>query len=441
MPVDVAMVSLWGKEIGAISWEADRDAAAFEYTPEFQGSGIELAPLMMPLGPAVYTFPQLPRPTFYGLPGMLADALPDRFGNLLIDEWLDRTGRGRENFSPVERLCYVGTRGMGAMEFKPSLRHEPEQSTSVDVAQLVELAAAALAQKEELDTRITGNAVEDLDAMRDILRVGTSAGGARAKAVIAWNESTGEVRSGQVEAPHGFSYWLLKLDGVSGNRDKELDDPQGYGLIEYAYYQMAVAAGIEMSPCRLLTEQGRSHFMTRRFDRTDEGDKIFMQSLCALGHFDFNQAGAYGYEQAIELARRIGIDRRAQEQLYRRAIFNILARNQDDHTKNIAFLMSKQGEWSLAPAFDVTYSFNPTGAWTHQHQMTFNGKRSDFVVSDFRSVADRFRLLRGSRFDELLEQVDAAIGNWHEWGHQAGVPTARIEEIGRNHRRIDQLPA
>jgi serine/threonine-protein kinase HipA len=276
------MVRLWGRDIGAVLWDKSRDVAAFEYTREFQTSRIELAPLMMPLGPAIYSFPDLAPQTFYGLPGLLADALPDKFGNLLINEWLDRSGRGRDNFSPVQRLCYVGKRGMGAMEFEPSLRNETESSVNVDVAALVKLAAAALAQKEQLATHLTGQVAGTVDAIRDILRVGTSAGGARAKAVVAWNEATGEVRSGQITAPAGYTYWLLKFDGVTGNRDKELNDPQGYGLIEYAYYLMALAAGVEMTECRVLHEHGRSHFMTKRFDRTDQGEKVFMQSLCAL---------------------------------------------------------------------------------------------------------------------------------------------------------------
>ncbi|MCA9189924.1 MAG: type II toxin-antitoxin system HipA family toxin, partial [Planctomycetales bacterium] len=394
----------------------------------------------MPLATEVYMFPELARQSFYGLPGMLADSLPDKFGNLLINEWLDRIGRSRDDFSPVERLRYVGTRAVGALEYEPALRMDSEKSVAVDVAELVGLASAAVAHKERLQTRFTGEGTSDLGAVRDILRVGTSAGGARAKAVIAWNEATGEIRSGQAQAPPGFGYWLLKFDGVSGNRDKEVEDPQGHGLIEYAYYRMAVAAGIEMSESRILHENGRNHFVTRRFDRTDNGAKNFMQSLCALGHYDFNQAGAYSYEQAIGVAQQIGVTRHEQEQLFRRAVFNLLARNQDDHTKNIAFLMDKEAEWRLAPAFDMTYSYNPAGAWTSQHQMTLNGKRRGFVIEDFRSAADRFRLLRGKRLDNLLHEVDAAVANWPVFAQEAGVPTGQMEEIGRHHRRLDRMP-
>jgi serine/threonine-protein kinase HipA len=439
MPVKAANVILWGSTIAAVSWDQDRDIAAFEYTPQFQQSGIELAPITMPLGPDIYSFPGLAKQSFYGLPGLLADALPDKFGNLLIDEWLIRSGRDRGSFTPVERLCYVGARGMGALEFEPAIRREADRSVPIDVAALVELAAEALAQKQQLDTRFTGEGHHDLEAMRDILRVGTSAGGARAKAVIAWNQATGEVRSGQVQAPPGFGYWLLKFDGVSGNRDKELDDAQGFGRIEYVYHLMARAAGVEMTECRLFEEHDRSHFMTKRFDRGDDGEKVFLQSLCALGHYDFNQAGAYSYEQALQLTQELGLEVGQREQLFRRVVFNILARNQDDHTKNIAFLMDRSGVWRLAPAFDVTYSYNPRGRWTSQHQMSLGGKRNGFAIEDFRVVADRFRLFRGKRLDRLLQQVDAAVAKWPEFADQAGVAEKRIEKIGRNLRRLDDL--
>ncbi|MEQ8837226.1 MAG: type II toxin-antitoxin system HipA family toxin, partial [Lacipirellulaceae bacterium] len=407
--------------------------------PEFQRSGIELAPLTMPLGPEIHTFPSLAKESFYGLPGLLADALPDKFGNILIDEWLVRSGRDLTSFTPVERLCYVGARGMGALEFEPVLGGARDRSTKVDVGDLVRLAADALSQKKQLDTRLTGNSEADVEAMRDILRVGTSAGGARAKAVIAWNESTGEVRSGQIEAPSGFGYWLLKFDGVSGNSDKELEDPTGYGKIEYAYHLMAQDVGIEMTKCRLFEEHGRSHFMTKRFDRTDDGEKVFMQSLCALGHFDFNQAGAYSYEQAIEVAQQLGLTRTDFEQLFLRATFNIMARNQDDHTKNIAFLMDKSGAWRLAPAFDVIYSYNPDGAWTSQHQMSLNGKRDGFNVSDLRTVADRFRLFRGKRLNELLAKIDRTLSRWPSFAETAGVTENTANAISKQFRRLDGL--
>ncbi len=435
-PPVTADIVLWGNPIGSAVWDADRQLALFEYAPDFLDSGIQLAPLTMPLREQVYSFPELARESFHGLPGMLADSLPDRFGNLLIDEWLVRTGRSTADFTPVDRLCYLGRRGMGALEFRPALRDRQSGSVPVNVAELVDLANTALAEKEMLSTQISGTNEEDLDAMRDILRVGTSAGGARAKAVIAWNEKNGEVRSGQVKAPPSFGYWLIKFDGVAGNRDKELNDPQGFGKIEYAYHRMALAAGLEMSECRLFEENGRSHFMTRRFDRTAEGKKIFMQSLCGIAHMDFNQAGAYGYEQAMDVAQRLGLGADALEQLFRRMVFNVMARNQDDHTKNTAFLMNKRGEWRLAPAYDVIYCYNPAGAWTHHHQMSVNGKHDHFERADFNAIAKLFNILRGPGVDQVIEQTAAALARWPDFAAEAGVPETTAIQIANHHRQI-----
>ena len=439
MAVQVAEVSLWGRAIGAVSWDATRRLGYWEYTPEFQRSQIQVAPLTMPLGPRVFSFPALAHETFYGLPGLLADSLPDKFGNALIDQWLIRSGRTRESFSPVERLCYIGSRGMGALEFSPALRTGNDRSAAVDIAELVKLASDALSQKQSLATELTGKDAGDIEAIRDILRVGTSAGGARAKAIIAWNEITHEVRSGQVAAPEGFTYWLIKFDGVSGNRDKELNDPKGYGQVEYAYYLMARAAGIEISESRLLAENGRKHFMTRRFDRMATGQKRFMQSLCSIAHMDFNQAGMYSYEQALEVGRNLGLTHPELQQLFKRACFNIMARNQDDHTKNIAFLMDKTGRWSLAPAFDVTYSYNPNGLWTNQHQMSLGGVRDHFQQSHFYDTAKLFRLGSRAKVADWLEQIDAALHRWNEFATEAEVDPKWIEQIASHHRRLASI--
>jgi len=431
-----ADIILWGNTIGSLAWDADRQLALFEYASDFLDSGIQLAPLTMPLQKQVYTFPELARESFHGLPGMLADALPDRFGNLLIDEWLVRTGRTPANFTPVERLCYLGRRGMGALEFRPALNNQPSGSVPINIAELVDLSNTALAQKEMLTTRINSTNNEEQDAMRDILRVGTSAGGARAKAVIAWNEKTGDIRSGQIKAPPGFGYWLIKFDGVSSNRDKELNDPQGFGKIEYAYHRMALAAQLEMSECRLFHENGRSHFMTRRFDRTPDGRKIFMQSLCGIAHMDFNQTGAYSYEQALDVAQRLGLNTATLEQLFRRMLFNVMARNQDDHTKNIAFLMNQKEEWRLAPAYDIIYSYNPDGAWTHRHQMSINGKHDHFDIADFHAVAKRFNILPKQKVAAILEHTAAALARWPEFAAEAGVPEQTVEQIALHHRNF-----
>ncbi len=423
----VAAVRLWGRRIGAVSIEEPGGFAAFQYDPQFLTSGIEIAPLVMPLAARIYTFPALPRAAFHGLPGLLADSLPDKFGNALIAAWLATEGRTSESFDAVERLCYVGTRGMGALEFAPATGPRLRRASRVRIDALVALASEVLTQRGGI--RGSFSAPQRRSALQDILRVGTSAGGARAKAIIAWNPETHEVRSGQVSAPEGFGYWLLKFDGVGGNRDKELEDPQGYTVIEYAYSLMAHAAGIEMSECRLLEEGGRRHFMTRRFDRTAGGGKLHMQSLAALAHLDFNAAGAHSYEQAFGVMKRLRLPMSAIEQQFRRMIFNVVARNQDDHVKNIAFLMDPRGVWSLAPAFDLTYAYNPQGHWTRSHQMTLNGKQDAFTLEDFHACAEVAGLKRG-RPEAILEEVRAAVARWGEYAREAGVRPSQREQIG-----------
>lgn len=427
----IAEVRLWGRTIGAVSLDSGRDVAAFQYDAEFARSGIELSPLMMPLSARVYEFPALPRNTFHGLPGLLADSLPDKFGNALIDAWLATQGRTAESFNAVERLCYTGTRGMGALEYAPVLGPRPRKTSKIEVDALVRLAGEVLTHRGDLHGHF--HEAGKGKALRDILSVGTSAGGARAKAVIAWNRETNEVRSGQVAAGKGFDYWLLKFDGVASNKDKELDDPKGYGTIEYAYHLMAKAAGITMSESRLLEENGRRHFMTRRFDRLAGGAKLHMQSLCALAHFDFNQAGAYAYEQALLTIRQLKLPMAAVEEQFRRMVFNIVARNQDDHVKNIAFLMDQQGAWSLAPAFDVTYSYNPSGSWTASHQMTLNGKRDGFTLQDFESCA-RAAVMKRGRAGAIIEEVQAAVKRWPEFAAEANLADEWRDNIQNTHR-------
>lgn len=422
----LAEVRLWGRTIGAVLLQEGEDVASFEYDPVFAQSGIEVAPLAMPLSRRVHRFSALSRTTFHGLPGLLADSLPDKFGNALIDAWLASQGRQPESFNAVERLCYTGERGMGALEFAPATGPAARQAARIEVSQLVELASEVLTHRNNLQTSFAGR--KSADALGDILRVGTSAGGARAKAVIAWNPRTNEVRSGQVSAGEGFEYWLLKFDGVSGNKDKEREDPKGYGLIEYAYYLMALDCGIEISECRLFRENGRSHFMTRRFDRIAGGEKLHMQSLCALAHYDFNMAGAYSYEQALLAMRQLQLPMQAIEQQFRRMAFNIVARNQDDHVKNIAFLMDKSGEWSLSPAFDMTYSYNPAGAWTASHQMTMNAKRDRFTLEDFNACAKAASMKRGHAA-KIVAEVQATASKWKAYAEQAGVPDGVREKI------------
>lgn len=427
----LAEVRLWGSTIGAVLLEDDRDFAAFQYDPEFAGSGIEVAPLTMPLSDRVRVFPELPKNTFHGLPGLLADSLPDEFGNTLIDAWLATQGRTPDSFNIVERLCYVGARGMGAIEFVPAIGPKPTGAKKIEIESLVRLASDVLSHRNDLQVSFADP--DKAEALTDILRVGTSAGGARAKAVIAWNPNTDEVRSGQIAAGPDFEYWLLKFDGVTGNKDKELEDPKGYGTIEYAYSLMAKAGGVTMSECRLLSEHGRRHFMTRRFDRLEGGQKLHMQSLCALAHFDYNNPGAYAYEQALLVIRQLGLPMAAVEEQFRRMAFNIVARNHDDHVKNIAFLMNKAGEWSLSPAFDMSYSYNPSGLWTATHQMTMNGKRDRFTMADFRACARSASMKRG-RAEAIVDEVRAAVQRWPDYAEKAGVMDTWREQIQANLR-------
>ncbi|MEM7081264.1 MAG: type II toxin-antitoxin system HipA family toxin [Pseudomonadota bacterium] len=428
-----ARVRLWGRDIGAVSWLPEREVGVFQYAPEFIGSGIEVAPVTMPLRAMPYEFTTLPRETFRGLPGLLADALPDKYGNAMIDAWLARQGRLPESFNPVERLCYIGVRGMGALEFEPALSGSKSKSHTLEVAALVDLANAVLSERAMLAGALSGD--DDAAVIEDIIRVGTSAGGARAKAVLAFNEQTGEFRSGQVPQDAGFGYWLMKFDGVTGNRDKELVDPQGFGLIEYAYSLMAKSAGIDMTACRVHREGGRAHFMTRRFDRSDTGEKRHMQSLCAIRHFDFNQPDAWSYEQAIQTMLLLHLPMGDVEQQFRRAVFNVLARNHDDHVKNIAYLMDKVGDWRLSPAFDVTYSWNPSGAWTSRHQMSINGKRDHFVKDDLIELA-RLGGIKAARAKHIIGQVNQSVAEWPAFAEAGGVAPDDIRRIQQAHRQL-----
>lgn len=427
----LAEVLLWGTRVGGVSLPTGEGIATFEYAPGFAESGIELSPLEMPATAGRrYRFPSLSPESFEGLPGLLADSLPDSYGNALIDAWLATQDREPGSFDAVERLCYIGRRGMGALEFRPATGPRPTKSHAIDVAALAELAAEVMAQRADLVASLTKPGRER--ALKEILRVGTSAGGARAKALIALNPETGEVRSGQLDVDPGFEHWILKFDGIEDST-RDLGASRGYGAIEWAYSEMARAAGVEMTECRLLNENERRHFMTRRFDRTAEGDKLHMQSLAGLAHLDYRQPGAHSYEQAFQVIRRLGLPRRVIEQQFLRMVFNVVARNQDDHVKNIAFLMDKRGRWSLSPAFDVTYAYKAGGRWTDQHQMTVNGKRDGFALEDFERCAESASMQRGHAI-EIAEEVHAAVAEWPRHAGEAGLGERDAERIGQTHR-------
>lgn len=431
--MSVAEVILWGRRVGAVA-SAQNGFAEFQYDPAFVAGRLEVAPLTLPLAAGVYRFPGLARGTFHGLPGLLADSLPDRYGNALIDAWLASRGLTAESMGPVERLCYTGSRAMGALEFVPS--SGPADSSDVlDVAELTEVARLALTQREQLAASLTDT--ERGGAVRQILRVGTSAGGARPKAVIAWNRETGEVRSGQLPARPGFEHWLLKFDvedhGARG--DETGSGLVGVGRVEHAYALMAQDAGINMAEHRLLEEGEHAHFMSRRFDRTADGGKLHMLTLCGIAHLDFNMPAASTYEQAFQVIRRLGLGAGATSEMFRRAVFNILARNHDDHTKNTSFLMGRDGHWSLAPAYDLTYAYDPTGRWTSTHQMSLAGKRDAFTINDLHKAASAAMLKQGEA-KRILTTVSKAIARWPEHADAAGVPERTAQAIGREHRKL-----
>jgi serine/threonine-protein kinase HipA len=419
----LARVRLWGTNIAAVSFDPVLGHASFEYEPDFIRSGIQVSPIKMPLGPDVFSFPEISPRSFKGLPGLLADSLPDRFGDALINAWLVRQGRPPDSLNPVERLCCTGRRGMGALEYEPVSHELAQDDDSVlQVAMLSKLAADLMAQREEFDPQIPRGRSAD-DAFKQLISVGSSVGGARAKAVVAWNRESDEFLPGQVELPQGFEHWIIKLD--------EDGESKGYGRIEHAYHLMAVAAGIDMSECRLHLEGERAHFMTRRFDRTPAGDKIHMQTLGAMAHFDFNMPRANSYEQAFEVLRALGLGPDVAEELFRRMAFNVVARNQDDHVKNISFLMDRSGSWRLSPAYDVTYSVG--GGPTAYHQMMINGKFEGFGIDDFKACAHMAGLKRG-RAEAILEQVGVAVQRWPSFSADAGIPVHQVERIAKAHR-------
>lgn len=417
--VRIVKVLIGGIYAGALYWDDARQVASFEYAPAFKSKGWDLSPIQMPIArQSVYSFPELSKETFMGLPGLFADALPDSYGKALLDRWLASQGRTMAN--PLERLCYQGKRSMGALEFEPAEDTLLEQSSTVELEALVKVAAEILNNRNSFSTNLQEDSQK---ALIDIIKVGTSAGGMRAKAVIAYNENTGEVRSGQVDAPEGFDHWLLKLDGVN---NAMLGDPQHYGKIEYVYYLLAREAGIDMMECRLKEEQGRSHFMTRRFDRIGGNKKLHTQTLCGIAHYDYKMPLAYSYEQAFQVMRALRLPYPDAEQMYRRMVFNVIARNQDDHTKNISFIMDTSGEWRLSPAYDMSWAYNPEGQWTARHQMSINNKWEHITRADLLTVASKMHIQSP---EKIIEAIAEAVSSWQRLATEHDVPKESIEKI------------
>jgi serine/threonine-protein kinase HipA len=414
--MDTAYVNIWNTRIGAIAWDASTQLGTFEFEPDFLNTNWDLAPLHMPLSEArrrTFSFAELRNSSaFGGLPGLLADALPDRYGNALINTWLTQNGRASNTLNPVEKLCFIGKRGMGALEFEPTVPKGPDSSTKIEINYLVEIANSILSGRQDFSTNLSDNQQK---ALLDILKIGTSAGGARAKAVIAFNPVTNEIRSGQVSAPKGFTHWLIKFDGVT---DSQFGTSLGYGRVEMAYHLMAKAAEIEMTECRLLEEDGRAHFMTRRFDREPGKGKIHVQSFCAMQHYDFTDVTSYSYEQLFETMRLLGLPYARAEQLFRRMVFNVVSRNCDDHTKNFAFIMDKTGAWDLSPAFDVCHSYRPASTWVSQQSLSVNGKRQNITRDDLISVAKQMNIKKAA---SIIGQVNEVVSNWPSYAAATNV--------------------
>jgi serine/threonine-protein kinase HipA len=422
--INSAFINLWGERVGAIAWDADKGVANFEFEPGFLRKGWDISPLKMPVGTAngrIFSFHELRgNQTFKGLPGLLADVLPDRYGNTLINTWLARVGRPADSMNPVEMLCFIGQRGMGALEFEPVEPKGKNTSTKLEVDSLVEISEAILSGRKDFHTDLSK---DEEKGLLDILKIGTSAGGARAKAVIAYNPKTGEVSSGQAEAPKGFTQWLIKFDGV---HDAQFGTSRDYGRVEMAYHLMAVDCGIEMTECRLLEEHGRAHFMTRRFDRIPDQGKVHVQTFCALQHFDFNNVGSYSYEQLFQTMRSLRLDYPQAEQMYRRMVFNVLARNCDDHTKNFAFTMDQQGQWALAPAYDVCHAYRPDSPWVSQQSLSVNGKRQGINRKDLLEVAKQMTIKKPG---ELIRQIESILKLWPDYANQCDVATVLQKAI------------
>ena len=418
--VDIAEVKIWGELVGAVRWDETQQLASFQYDPKLIEKGWELSPMKMPLanGSRIYRFPELRKgktdtvDTFKGLPGLLADALPDRYGNQLINIWLARQGRPADSMNPVEQLCFIGTRAMGALEFQPAQLKSSKKAFTIEISSLIEAARKILSKKEAFQTNLTAN---EEKALTEILKIGTSAGGARPKAVIAYNKTTKEVKSGQTNVPKGFEHWLLKLDGLS---DAQFGESHSWGRVEYAYYLMAKECGVEMMQSRLLEENGRAHFMTKRFDREENNTKHHIQTLCGLQHFDFNNLYGYSYEQVFQTMRLLRLSYPEAEQMFRRMVFNVLATNCDDHTKNFAFRLKKNKKWELAPAYDVCYSYDPTNIWVNQQTLSINGKHKAILKEDLMTIAKANTIKKGA---QIIAEINTTVKKWNDFASQANV--------------------
>ena len=425
--INNAFVNIWNKRVGAIAWNPETGLGTFQYDKGFLKSGLELSPILMPLsqGERYFEFPEnRENSTFRGLPGLIADILPDKYGNALINVWLARQGRPSNSLNPVETLCFIGKRGMGALEFEPIQPKPKDTSTKIELGNLIEIAEEILSGRKDFTTNLTEN---EEKALFEILKIGSSAGGARAKALIGYNEKTGEVRSGQESVPKGFEHWLIKFDGVS---DSQFGASMGYGKVEMAYYNMSISAGIQMMECKLLEENGRAHFMTKRFDRELGNGKIHVQTFCAMRHYDFNEVNLYSYEELFETMRMLGLSYPEGQELFRRMVFNVMSRNCDDHAKNFAFVMQKSGEWFLAPAYDICHAYRPGSDWVSQHALSINGKRKNITRKDLLQVG---RSMNIKNADDIISKIADVVLNWVSYADAVKIDTKLRDSIKDTH--------
>ena len=430
--IQTAYVNIWNQRVGAVAWDEQNGTASFEYAPEFVQTGLELSPIIMPAEASrIYRFiDHRNTSTFKGLPGLLADVLPDKYGNTLINQWLVKNNRPANSINPVETLCFIGQRAMGALEFEPAIPEDKGQSIRLEMNELIDITSKILSGRQEFLTNLQP---EQEKSLQTILKIGTSAGGARAKALIAFNKETQEIRSGQANVPRGFEHYLIKFDGIE---DEQFGTSKGYGRVEMAYYKMAVDAGIEMMESELLVENGRAHFMTKRFDRLNGANKVHVQSFCALRHYDFNDISLYAYEDLFETMRLLVLPYPQAEQLYRRMVFNVIAKNCDDHTKNFAFTMDQSGEWSLSPAFDVCYAYRPSSSWVSQHCLSVNGKRKNIEKADLLEVARKMNIKNAN---EIIDQIDQVISRWKHYANDQKVDPELRDTIQGTFVRMNDL--
>ena len=435
MVMEAVNVTYQDSQVGAVSFNTDTGQGAFEYAPSFAEKGLQLSPIKMPLAQHIYSFPELNFNTFKGLPGLIADSLPDDFGNAVLNAWVAEQGRSPSDITPLQRLQYTGKRGMGALEFAPATQVRGlNASQQVEIQSLVTIAQEVLDMRGKFDVTLKQHGQADREAMMALLSVGMSAGGARPKAVLAFNQDFTQVRSGQTSAPEGFTHYLMKFDGVSEhNQNQEtFGDPLGYGAMEYVYHLLAKNCGIDMMPCHLLPEGNRRHFITQRFDRI-KNKKRHIQTLNGIAHVDYKKPGSFSYAELFGVARQLKLAAPDAEQLLKRLVFNIVARNHDDHAKNFAFVL-KNNTWALAPAYDLAYSYKPGSQWVNSHWMSLNGKRDDFTRADFYSLEKLSPMFSKRKIDSIIDETIEHVANWQQLAKQWEVPRALIEEVGGNLR-------